>query len=71
MVVKRLEIEDALDVHMGIEVKSALLNVLVMQMSFKGENVTLLNVCDAMAQGFVKSMRLGRVNELVLPSLIR
>ncbi len=71
MVVKKLELEDALDVHLGVEVKSALLNVLIMQMKLNDENVTVLNVCDTMAQSFVKSIRLGHVSELVLPSLVR
>jgi len=69
MVVKKLEMEDALDVHMGVEVKSALLNVLITQMRLNAENVTVLNVCDVMAQTFVKSMRLNGVSELSLPSV--
>jgi CRISPR-associated protein Cas1 len=69
MVVKRLEIENALDVNMGVEVKSALLNVLVMQMSLNSENVLMLNICDAMAQGFVKSMKLNDVGRLILPTV--
>jgi CRISP-associated protein Cas1 len=69
MVVKKLEIEDALDVHMGVEVKSALLNVLVMQMQLDGENITVLNVCDTMTQTFVKSMRLNDVSVVTLPSV--
>ena len=67
MVVKKLELEDALDVHLGREVKSALLNVLVMEMSFKNENLLMLNICDAMAQTFVKTMKLKDVNNLSLP----
>jgi len=69
MVVKKLEMEDALDVHMGVEVKSALLNVLVMQMQLNGEKITVLNVCDTMTQTFVKSMRLNDVNAVTLPSV--
>jgi CRISPR-associated protein Cas1 len=67
MVVKKLEIENALDVHLGVEVKSALINVLVMQMNLEGENVLLLNICDIMAQTFVKAMKLKDVKKLSLP----
>jgi len=67
MVVKKLEIEDALDVHLGIEVKSALLNVLVMEMKLNNENVLILNICDTMAQGFVRAMKVNDSNQLILP----
>ena len=67
MVVKKLEIEDALDVHLGIEVKSALLNVLVMEMKLNDENILILNICDIMAQGFVKAMKLNDSSQLILP----
>ncbi len=67
MVVKKLEIEDALDVHLGIEVKSALLNVLVMEMKLNDENVLILNICDTMAEGFVRAMKLNDSNQLILP----
>lgn len=67
MVVKKLEIEDALDVHLGIEVKSALLNVLVMEMKLNDENVLMLNICDTMAEGFVRAMKLNDSNQLILP----
>ena len=67
MVVKRLEIENALDIYMGVEVKSALLNVLVMQMSLNSENVLILNICDTMAQSFVKTMKLKNVDKFILP----
>ncbi len=67
MVVKKLEREDTLDVHLGIEVKSALLNVLVMEMRFNDENVLILNICDMMAQGFVKAMKLNDSSQLILP----
>jgi len=70
MVVKKLEIEDELDVHLGISVKSALLNVLVMQMKLDGENITVLNICDTMAHSFVKSMKLNDVGSLKLPSVL-
>ncbi|MEA2072229.1 MAG: type II CRISPR-associated endonuclease Cas1 [Campylobacterota bacterium] len=70
MVVKKLELEDALDVHLGTEVKSALLNVLVMEMNFKNEKLLVLNICDAMAQTFVKSMKLNEVSSLSLPSVV-
>lgn len=69
MVVKKLELEDALDVHLGIEVKTALLNVLIMQMKLNSENVTILSICDIMAQTFVKSMRLTDVGMLNLPTI--
>ncbi len=69
MVVKKLENEDELDVHLGRSVKSALLNVLVMQMKLDGENITILNICDIMAHSFVKSMRLNSVGSLKLPSV--
>lgn len=67
MVVKKLEIEDALDVHLGIEVKSALLNVLVMEMKLNDENVLILNICDTMAEGFVRAIKLNDSNQLILP----
>ena len=70
MVVKKLEIEDELDVHLGISVKSALLNVLVMQMRLGSENITILNICDIMAHSFVKSIRLNSVGSLKLPSIV-
>jgi CRISPR-associated protein Cas1 len=69
MVVKNLELVDALDVHMGVEIKSALLNILVMEMNIDGENVLVLNICDIMAQGFVKCMKLKDVSRLSLPRL--
>ena len=67
MVVKRLEIENELAVHMGVGVKSALINVLVMQMKFNSEHVTVLNICDLMAQTFVKTIKLNDVSRLGLP----
>jgi CRISPR-associated protein Cas1 len=70
MVVKKLEIEDALDVHMGVEVKSALLNVLVMQMKLGEEKLTILNICDSMTQTFVQSMRCNDIRKLSLPSVV-
>lgn len=70
MVVKKLEIEDELDVHLGISVKSALINVLNMQMRLEDEEVTLLHICDVMAQTFVKSLKLNDANQLNLPSLL-
>lgn len=70
MVVKKLEQEDALDVHLGREVKSALLNVLIMQMRLKGDNVTILYVCDVMAQGFVNAIKYNDATRLVLPSIL-
>jgi len=69
MVVKKLELEDALDVYLGVEVKSALINVLVMQMNVEGEKVLLLNICDILAQTFVKAMKLKDVNKLSLPTV--
>jgi len=70
MVVKKLEIEDDLDVHLGVGVKSALLNVLVMQMRLNDKDVTVLNICDIMAHSFVKSIKLNEVGNLKLPSVI-
>jgi len=70
MVVKKLEIEDELDVHLGLGVKSALLNVLAMQMRLNDENVTVLNICDIMAHSFVKAMKLNDVGSLKLPSVL-
>jgi len=67
MVVKKLELEDTLDVHLGVEVKTALLNVLIMEMHLKSENVLILNVCDTMAQSFVQSMKLNDIGRLTLP----
>ena len=69
MVVKNLELVDSLDIHMGVEIKSALLNILVMEMNIDGENVLVLNICDIMAQGFVKCMKLKDVSRLSLPRL--
>lgn len=69
MVVKKLEQEDELDVHLGVSVKSALLNVLVMQMKLDKENIILLDVCDIMAYSFVNSIRLNDISSLRLPSL--
>ena len=70
MVVKKLEIEDELDVHLGTDVKSALLNVLVMEMKLNNENVLLLNICDSMAQTFVKVMKCNDVAKLQLPWIV-
>ncbi|MDD2905580.1 MAG: type II CRISPR-associated endonuclease Cas1 [Sulfurimonas sp.] len=69
IVVKRLEQEDELDANMGNGVKSALINVLVMQMRLDGEDVTLLHLCDVMAQSFVNAMKCNDVSRLKLPSL--
>ena len=69
MVVKNLELVDSLDIHMGVEIKSALLNILVMEMNIDGENVLVLNICDIMAQGFVKCMKLKDISRLSLPRL--
>lgn len=70
MVVKKLEIEDELDVHLGVGVKSALINVLNMQMRLDEEDVTLLHICDVMAHTFVKSIRLNDIEHLKLPTLL-
>ena len=67
MVVKKLELEDMLNVHLDQEVKSALLNVLVMKMRLNEENVLILNICDIMAHTFVKVMKLKDVSGLMLP----
>ncbi|WP_297441160.1 type II CRISPR-associated endonuclease Cas1 [Sulfurimonas sp.] len=70
MVVKKLEIEDELDVNLGTSVKSALLNVLVMQMKLNGENITVLSICDIMAHTFVKAIKYNDVGMLKLPSIV-
>ena len=70
MVVKKLEEVDELDINMGISVKSALINVLVMEMQLSGENVSLLNVCDIMAYSFVKAIKRNNVDSLTLPSVV-
>ncbi|NCO02341.1 MAG: type II CRISPR-associated endonuclease Cas1 [Epsilonproteobacteria bacterium] len=69
MVVKKLEIEDELDVHLGVSVKSALINVLNMQMRLNNENVTLVSICDIMAHSFVKAVKLNDANCLKLPEI--
>lgn len=69
MVVKKLELEDELDVNMGISVKSALINVLTMQMTLNEENATILHICDVMAHSFVKSIKLKDIGCLNLPVL--
>lgn len=70
MVVKKLELEDELDVHMGVGVKSALINVLNMQMGLDDEEVTLLHICDVMAHTFVKSLKLNDAEHLKLPIIL-
>ena len=69
MVVKKLEQDDVLDVNLNTSIKSALINVLVMQMKFRGEDVTLLHICDVMAHSFVKSIKLNDASYLQLPSI--
>lgn len=69
MVVKKLALEDELDIHMGVSVKSALINVLNMDVQLENESVTVLHVCDVMAHTFVKSMKLGDSSHLKLPSI--
>lgn len=70
LVVKKLEMEDDLDVHLSISIKSALLNVLVMQMRLECENVTILHICDVMAHSFVNAVKCNDVAKLKLPSLL-
>jgi len=70
MVVKKLEMKDELDIHLGRSVKSALLNVLVMQMRLGKENIMVLNVCDIMAHSFVKAIKLNEVGSLKLPFIL-
>jgi len=70
MVVKRLELEDELDVHLGVNVKSALINVLVMQMKLKAEHVTVLHICDVMAQSLVNAIKYNDVTKIKLPSVL-
>ncbi len=69
MVVKKLEMEDELDIHMGKDIKSALLNVLVMEIRLNSENILILNICDIMAQTFVKAMKLNDASRLSLPTV--
>lgn len=69
MVVKKLALEDELDVSLSISIKSALINVLNMEMILEQERVTLLHVCDVMAQSFVKSIKLKEASHLKLPEL--
>ena len=69
MVVKRLEIEDELDINLGVGVKSALINVLVMQMKLDDENVTVLHICDIMSHSFVNAVKYNDVAKLKLPSV--
>ncbi len=68
-VVKSLALEDKLDVCLPTSVKSELINVLNMEMILDKENVTILNVCDLMAQTFVKSIKQNDMACLKLPSL--
>jgi len=70
MVVKKLEQENELDLYLGTSVKSALLNVLIMSMRLDGEDVLVLNVCETMAQSFVKVMKENDVGKLKLPSVL-
>lgn len=70
MVVKKLEQENELDLHLGTSVKSALLNVLIMSMRLDGEDVLVLNVCETMVQSFVKAMKENDVGKLKLPSVL-
>ncbi|PCH99800.1 MAG: subtype II CRISPR-associated endonuclease Cas1 [Flavobacteriaceae bacterium] len=69
MVVKKLALEDELDVCLNISIKSALINVLNMEMILEEESVSVLHVCDVMAQSFVKSMKLKDTSYLKLPLL--
>jgi len=70
MVVKKLELEDDLDVHLSISIKSALLNILIMQMKLEGENVTVLHICDVLAHSFVNAVKSNNAAKLKLPSLL-
>ncbi|OIP55218.1 MAG: hypothetical protein AUK54_04255 [Helicobacteraceae bacterium CG2_30_36_10] len=69
MVVKKLALEDDLDIYMGVSVKSALINVLNMEMQLENESVSILHVCDVMAHSFVKSIKLSDSSHLKLPSI--
>lgn len=69
MVVKKLALKDELDVSLSISIKSALINVLNMEMILEQERVTLLHICDVMAQSFVKSMKFNDASCLKLPIL--
>ena len=41
-----------------------------MQMRLNDEDVTLLHICDVMAQTFVKSLKLNDTYHLKLPTLL-
>jgi CRISP-associated protein Cas1 len=69
MVVKKLELEDELDVELGVSVKSALINILNMQMRLSNENVTIVSICDIMAYSFVKALKHNDVHHLKLPEI--
>ncbi|MEA1954905.1 MAG: type II CRISPR-associated endonuclease Cas1 [Campylobacterota bacterium] len=70
MVVKKLEIDDELDIDMARDIKAKLLSVLDAKMQLNGESVTVLNLCDIMAQNFVKAMKLNDATNFNLPSVV-
>lgn len=70
MVVKKLEIEDELDVNMDVSIKSALINILNMQMRLNNEDVTIVSICDVMAYSFVNALKNNDVNQLKLPEIL-
>lgn len=70
MIVKQLELEDELDVNLGISIKSALINVLNMQMRLNSENVTVVSICDVMAYSFVNALKHNDSNYLKLPEIL-
>ncbi|MBD3842723.1 MAG: type II CRISPR-associated endonuclease Cas1 [Campylobacterales bacterium] len=70
MVVKKLEIEDELDVNLNVNIKSALINVLNMQMRLNNEDVTIVSICDVMAYSFVKALKYNDANQLKLPEIL-
>ena len=70
MIVKKLELEDSLKFDLDTDIKSSLLQVLDMKMQLDGESVRILNICDAIAHTFVKSIKLNDADSLVLPSVL-
>ncbi|MBA1438174.1 MAG: type II CRISPR-associated endonuclease Cas1 [Epsilonproteobacteria bacterium] len=70
MIVKQLEQEDELDVNLGVSVKSALINLLNMQMRLNNEIVTVVTICDIMAYSFVRALKHNDVDYLKLPEIL-
>lgn len=70
MVVKKLEVEDELSVNLDVNIKSALINILNMQMRLNGEEVTIVSICDVMAYSFVKALKYNDAHQLKLPEIL-